>query len=151
MTLAGCCGSATATLLAKANRCGHWCTPARQRRASRLLRCQVCDTQLDRQRTPWLFSDLEWPNLTERPWTNTPPTCENCWPIAERQCPHLRRQQPVVRCYVIASTPFGIQGDLYTRGGQSDLRAVAARYGSPRICGMLAKQALVTIPTTQPA
>jgi len=124
----------------------------RQRRAMRLLRCQICDTPLDRQRTPWLFSDIEWPHLARRPWTNTPPTCENCWPTAEQQCPHLRRHQPVVRCYVIACAPFGIQGDLYTReGGQADLRAVAVRYDSPRIPGMLAKQALVTIPTAQPA
>src|SRR5262245_53082651 len=66
--------------------------PARQRRAMRLLLCQVCGGPADRneQGILWLLDDARYAWSGEEP-TGHPPICLRCAVPASRSCPYLRR------------------------------------------------------------
>jgi len=85
----------------------------RQRRAMLDPRCQVCGGRLFAPDLPWLFPRRLYENLQENELrTITPPTCEECWPLAEARCPHLRGEE-TVRLHVGYALPWGVMGDFF--------------------------------------
>lgn len=114
----------------------------RQRLAMRQGRCQVCAVPLDRQRTPWLFEKAEFDDLAVHTFTDTPPTCESCWPTAQRLCPHLRVNDSVP-VYLVGVRRWGIRGDRFGPLGRVN-RALYVPDGHSYMPTMVAKQMVVT-------
>lgn len=120
----------------------------RHRVGMRMLRCQVCGRQIKDRPIPWLFvpSELEAVMAGDdspdgRP-TSTMPTCEECWPVAESLCPHLKGGG-VVRTYVREVRPWGVGGDLFQLDGSYGRAQIP--YGHPALRLAVAKQAMVTV------
>jgi hypothetical protein len=131
-----------------------WVHVGRQRQAMRQLRCQVCATPLDRERTPWLIPAAEWALITagtQPQATSTPPCCEDCWDIARRACPHLARQDgPGFTGWLHRPRRWGVRGDVYEPipgGRKHDMRLIADN--SPSIPFTLAKQLAITWDTVE--
>ncbi len=91
---------------------------ARQRRAMRVLLCQVCAGPADRtdDGVLWVLKDDReaWPGWPERMGVTEPPICLPCLRFSVNACPALRKGYVVVR--VRDSTVSGIYGLRYRPG-----------------------------------
>jgi hypothetical protein len=92
--------------------------PARQRRAMRVLLCQVCGGQADT--TPdgvlWLLpAESTWPGWPNNSTVSEPPVCADCLRLALRHCPALKHGHLLIRAR------------RYSVHGVSGLRYRAAR------------------------
>lgn len=117
----------------------------RQRRCMTRPCCQVCGTVLPDTDIPWLFPAAQWEGLQDGGvHTATPPTCRDCWPTAERLCPHLRGGG-YVRAIVGSRDPYGVIGDVYPPNGQARKRVLVPYTDTAMIRLTLAKQAAVTL------
>ena len=93
--------------------------PLRQRRAMRLLLCNVCGRPADRsdEGVLWLLRDNrdDWPEWPERMIVNEPPVCVPCARRASRMCPAMRLGPVAVRArrYPIV----GVHGRLFRTTG----------------------------------
>ncbi|WP_329364794.1 hypothetical protein OG896_11710 [Streptomyces sp. NBC_00669] len=89
--------------------------PARQRRAMRLMLCQVCAGPADRDERGvlWLLGDDhdDWPGWPEEMGATHPPVCRPCALASLRLCPYLRRTHTAVR--VARPRLGGVHGMLY--------------------------------------
>ncbi len=89
--------------------------PARQRRAMRLLLCQVCAGPADRdaEGVLWLLGDDrdDWPGWPEEMGATHPPICRPCALVSLRLCPYLRRGHAVYR--VASPEVAGAHGMLF--------------------------------------
>jgi hypothetical protein len=110
--------------------------PMRQRRAMRLLLCQVCGGPADRTEDGvlWLVKDHrdDWPGWPDGTGETEPPICRDCVQLSVRLCPALRRGAVLIRArrYPIA----GVRGALYTGGPAPRMVGdVAVGFGSNRI------------------
>ncbi len=115
----------------------------RQRAAMLEVRCQVCGEKLPATDIPWLMPAKEWQGeFATKRITNTPPTCEECWSIAEARCPHLR-EKGFVRFYARSLEPWGYLAGLYhplvKRSG------LWVRFGEKVVPHIIAKQLIVKI------
>lgn len=115
--------------------------PIRQKMCMEGPYCQVCGKQLPKRNVPWLMprngdqpDDLIDRNA--RPFTTpTPPTCQDCWPVAEVQCPHLR-EHPFWHIIVKDYSLHGVYGDAFwrtgpLRTGQAGERGLLLVFGNP--------------------
>jgi hypothetical protein len=91
--------------------------PRRQRRAMRLLLCQVCaqPAEYNEQGHLWLLVDsrrdwAQWPEGAANPY---PPVCMACARLSVRQCPPLRRGFVAVRPH---SSMHGVIGVRFWPG-----------------------------------
>jgi hypothetical protein len=91
--------------------------PRRQRRAMRLLLCQVCaePAEYTGQGHLWLLTDhrqdwAHWPEDVVNPY---PPVCLSCARLSVRLCPPLRRGFVLVRAH---SMVHGVIGVLFRPG-----------------------------------
>ncbi|PWI41155.1 hypothetical protein CK485_27835 [Streptomyces sp. ICBB 8177] len=112
--------------------------PARQRRAMRLMLCQVCGNAADRteEGALWLLKDdrgvtSTWP---EDLGATHPPVCVPCATESVRRCPHLRGQFVAVR--VRRSVVHGVHGIRYRptgRGPVPEPEGVTVAYTDPAV------------------
>ncbi len=118
----------------------------RQIAAMRGPRCQVCGKKLPGTNTPWLLTSLDLAHASKRgSWvTPTAPTCEACWPVAERLCPHLMEQAPR-RVIVPSFRVWGAAGKWYR--GPQDRDGLIGHYerGCAEAPHVLAAQMLVQL------
>lgn len=89
--------------------------PLRQRRAMRLLLCQVCagPADLDDSGVLWLLRDFrgDWARWPDGMGCVEPPVCAPCVPVSLQLCPALRRGGVVVR---VRECPVaGVRGAVY--------------------------------------
>jgi hypothetical protein len=126
----------------------------RQRRAMRLLLCQVCAQPADRDEDGvlWLLPDYYaeaqgWPenyDLAE------PPICRSCVPVATRLCPALRRGHLGIRA---RSAPVcGVRGLVYGPSHPAPVLVgdYEVRYDNPTIRWTVADQLLRTLQDCTP-
>ncbi|MFF7632811.1 hypothetical protein ACFZB9_06610 [Kitasatospora sp. NPDC008050] len=114
----------------------------RQRRAMRLLLCQVCGGPADRteEGVLWLLRDDrgDWPGWPEGMAATHPPVCLPCAGPAVRMCPHLRAGCVAVR--VRECQELGVHGRLYRPGRAGE---VTVAVDEPRarwvVAGQLAR------------
>ncbi|KOV87944.1 hypothetical protein [Nocardia sp. NRRL S-836] len=111
--------------------------PLRQRRAMRLLLCQVCAGPADRNDdgVVWLLRDYrdDWPGWPGGMACTEPPVCVPCVAVSLRLCPALRRGAVAVR--VRECEIAGVRGTLYEKGTSSLVAAegVNLAYDEPDI------------------
>jgi hypothetical protein len=126
----------------------------RQRRAMRLLLCQVCAQPADRDEDGvlWLLPDYYaeaegWPegyDLAE------PPICRSCVPIATRLCPALRRGHLGIRAR--SASVCGVRGLVYgpNRPAPTVVGDYHVRYDNTTIRWTVADQLLRTLQDCTP-
>jgi hypothetical protein len=121
----------------------------RQRRAMRLLLCQVCGGPADRNADGvlWLVGEdqgqrASWPDPL---LTAHPPVCVRCAVRSVGVCPHLRRQQVALRVHDF--DVVGVRGTLYRPALPDPVKvaAVGVALDDPRIRWMRAGQILVNL------
>jgi hypothetical protein len=111
--------------------------PLRQRRAMRLLLCQVCAAPADRSDGGllWLLRDYrgDWPRWPEGMASVEPPICGRCVSVSLKLCPALRRGAVAVR---VREFPIaGVRGALYGEGlfAPRAVEAVNLPYDDPGV------------------
>ncbi|MGZ3144449.1 hypothetical protein ACVDFE_21145 [Lentzea chajnantorensis] len=117
--------------------------PARQRRAMKELRCQVCAEPADRTSDGvlWLMRDhreTEGPDWPEDMASVEPPICVPCTEISLQRCPALRRGAVAVR--VREYSVMGVRGTLYRPGvfAPQPIKIEHLVYGDPTTSWMVA-------------
>ncbi|BBB00071.1 hypothetical protein RVR_6962 [Actinacidiphila reveromycinica] len=137
--------------------------PARQRRAMRLLLCQVCAGPADRDDDGvlWLLGDDrdDWPGWPEEMGATHPPICRPCAVASLRLCPYLRRGHVAYR--VARPRIAGVHGMLFAPpdagpAGPADRRPVPVGpalvpYGDPLAPWLLAAQLAMELRACTPA
>jgi hypothetical protein len=121
----------------------------RQRRAMRLLLCQVCGGPADRNADGvlWLIGQ-DAGELAPSPdplLTPHPPVCARCAARSVAVCPHLRRQHVALR--VREFDVVGVRGALYRPAHPHPVKvaAVGIALDDPRIRWLRAGQVIVSL------
>lgn len=90
----------------------------RQRRAMRMLLCQVCGgpADTDDDGVLWVLRDVaeHWRGWPENMVVSEPPICMPCLGLSTSLCPALRKGHVVVRAGVF--TAYGVAGTRYRAG-----------------------------------
>ncbi|MEU7476231.1 hypothetical protein AB0A63_09625 [Lentzea sp. NPDC042327] len=111
--------------------------PLRQRRAMRMLLCQVCGEPADRNADGvlWLLRDFrdDWPGWPDGAACVDPPVCVPCVSTSLSLCPALRRGAVAVRAR--AFPVAGVRGALHRAGpsGPVAVKAVNLSYDDHEI------------------
>lgn len=108
--------------------------------------CQVCGKKITSEVIRWLMVDMQLEQMGDgSTCTMSPPTCDDCIPVALALCPALG-SRPYVINRVLEYEPWGYSGELalYDKDMQLHRRRDAAiPLGSPLLRHMLAKQMVV--------
>jgi hypothetical protein len=119
----------------------------RQVESMKTPKCQVCGEKLSHP-FYWILNKLDSQLLNKKTiFTQTPPVCEKCIPVAITECPHLismGKDVPVVK--VSQYSCIGAYGDLILPGIGARKHTVV-KYGSdllPFFCG---RQMIVELQT----
>ncbi|MFD1546797.1 hypothetical protein [Nonomuraea guangzhouensis] len=128
----------------------------RQRRCLLRLLCQVCGLSAANPldgRTYWVLADDPGDTSTDAGYTNAPPTCASCIPVAIATCPRLRRG---ARAYTVGGAePYGVLADVLRPSGRRPVereRNTAIPLDSfHRLEYALAKQLLLVLDDLRPA
>jgi hypothetical protein len=123
----------------------------RQVAAMRGPRCQVCGNKLPKTNTPWLLTAVDVGNAVHRGGTfvtPTAPTCEDCWPVAEKLCPHLV-QFPPRRVHVPSYRVWGAAGKHFRGPADRDGQVGHFQMGCDQAPWVLAAQMLVELEGVQ--
>lgn len=118
----------------------------RQKRAMLDGLCQVCGQPMGEPPWSWLIPGVEVAVVRPRgrPFqTVTPPTCQQCVPIALSQCPNLKFYPPLLLT-VNAYRPVAVYGDLVGRHGRL-VRAEVALSSSSELPRIMARHLVVEI------
>lgn len=119
----------------------------RQRLSMSRRRCQVCGRKIESKVIHWLMVPEQLQTTPDgRTVTVSPPTCDDCIPLALELCPALKRGHIVVK--VLEYVPWGVQGMVVGhkdgRATQHNARVEYARddYPFPKTC-VVARQSVV--------
>ncbi|TYB69781.1 hypothetical protein FXF51_06345 [Nonomuraea sp. PA05] len=86
---------------------------SRQRRCMRRNLCQVCGQSAADEdgRVWWVMAEPPGRSALGEPFTNAPPTCRTCIPMAQRLCPRLREGCQVFT--VRGVEPYGVVAEIF--------------------------------------
>ncbi|SET46954.1 hypothetical protein SAMN05421811_103137 [Nonomuraea wenchangensis] len=128
----------------------------RQRRCMLRSLCQVCGKTAvdgDTGRIWWLLPEAPGRCPDGGWYTNTPPTCAACVPVARNHCPQLRKWSRL--CTVSEAEPYGVVAEVFTPISGT-LASVDAATELPldafrKLEMALAKQLVVSLDDLRPA
>jgi hypothetical protein len=121
---------------------------ARQRKAMRELRCQVCGRSPKQGGGKRLWTippeGGEHEELWERNLVINAPTCEDCWRFvtqADGPCPYVARQK--VPAFTGPSTPWGLSGTVVLPGEHEV--EVLMEFGDRRMMWLLGRELIMRV------
>lgn len=89
----------------------------RQRNCMLRTLCQVCgQSAVEEDRIWWVMAEKPDQSAQGEVFTNTPPTCRACIPLARALCPRLREWSQAYT--VAAAEPYGVVADVFKPVGR---------------------------------